>query len=111
MSVTTDGDLFLHTALSLVRLSLALAIAAAIAVPLGLAMGTSATIEHIVDPVVEVLRPISGIAWIPLALFIFGDRAWPADLHHGLYGCIPHSSSARSQVPNSSTASWSTQPA
>ena len=72
VSVTTDGDLFFHTALSLARLSLSLAIASAIAVPLGLAMGTSTTIEHIVDPVVEILRPISGIAWIPLALFIFG---------------------------------------
>ena len=28
--------------------------------------------ERIVDPTFEVLRPISGIAWIPLALFIFG---------------------------------------
>ncbi len=72
VSVTMDGDLFLHAALSLARLSLSLAIATAIAVPLGLAMGTSETIEHIVDPVVEILRPISGIAWIPLALFIFG---------------------------------------
>ena len=72
VSVTTDGDLFFHTALSLARLSLSLAIASAIAVPLGLAMGTSTTIEHIVDPVVEILRPISGIAWIPLALVMFG---------------------------------------
>jgi NitT/TauT family transport system permease protein/taurine transport system permease protein len=67
-----DGDLLAHVAISLLRLLASLAIAAAIAVPLGLAMGTSRLLERVVDPVVEVLRPISGIAWIPLALFIFG---------------------------------------
>jgi len=30
------------------------------------------TLDELVDPVVELLRPISGIAWIPLALFMFG---------------------------------------
>ena len=40
-----------------------LAIASALAIPLGLAMGLSHTLDAIVDPTVEVLRPISGIAW------------------------------------------------
>ena len=35
-------------------------------------MGLSRRFDRIVDPTFEVLRPISGIAWIPLALFIFG---------------------------------------
>ena len=43
-----------------------------LAIPLGLAMGLSRRFDRIVDPTLEVLRPISGIAWIPLALFIFG---------------------------------------
>jgi ABC-type nitrate/sulfonate/bicarbonate transport system permease component len=43
-----------------------------VAIPLGLAMGLSPALEAYVDPLVELLRPISGIAWIPLALFIFG---------------------------------------
>ncbi len=72
VAVAGEGDLFFHAALSLSRLFVSLVIAAAIAIPLGLAMGTSRTLEHIVDPLVEILRPISGIAWIPLALFIFG---------------------------------------
>jgi ABC-type nitrate/sulfonate/bicarbonate transport system permease component len=37
-----------------------------------LAMGLSRRLDALIDPVVELLRPISGIAWIPLALFIFG---------------------------------------
>jgi ABC-type nitrate/sulfonate/bicarbonate transport system permease component len=48
------------------------ALAALVAVPLGLAMAVNRTLEELVDPVVELLRPISGIAWIPLGLFIFG---------------------------------------
>jgi len=43
-----------------------------VAIPLGIAMGLSRKLAQIVDPTIEVLRPISGIAWIPLALFIFG---------------------------------------
>jgi ABC-type nitrate/sulfonate/bicarbonate transport system permease component len=35
-------------------------------------MGLRRTLDELVDPVVELLRPISGIAWIPLALFMFG---------------------------------------
>jgi ABC-type nitrate/sulfonate/bicarbonate transport system permease component len=72
VAVAVDGELFAHAAISVVRLTASLAIAAAVTVPLGLAMGTSRTLERVVDPVVEILRPISGIAWIPLALFIFG---------------------------------------
>ncbi len=70
--VAAEGDLFAQAAISVVRLTAALVIAAAIAIPLGLAMGMSRLLERLIDPVVEILRPISGIAWIPLALFIFG---------------------------------------
>ena len=34
--------------------------------------GLSPLLDDLLDPIVEMLRPISGIAWIPLALFIFG---------------------------------------
>src|SRR5690606_18364870 len=65
-------ELFEQAAVSLARLVASLATACALAIPLGLAMGLSPTLEGVVDPTVEMLRPISGIAWIPLALFIFG---------------------------------------
>ena len=72
VDLALDGELFLHAAISFGRMLGSLALAAAIAIPLGLAMGLSRRLEAIVDPTVELLRPISGIAWIPLALFIFG---------------------------------------
>jgi ABC-type nitrate/sulfonate/bicarbonate transport system permease component len=65
-------ELFEHAAISLWRLVASLALATALAVPLGVMMGLHPLFDRIVDPTVEILRPISGIAWIPLALFMFG---------------------------------------
>jgi ABC-type nitrate/sulfonate/bicarbonate transport system permease component len=65
-------ELFEHAAISLTRLLASIAVATALAIPLGVMMGLHPLFDRIVDPTVEVLRPISGIAWIPLALFIFG---------------------------------------
>ncbi len=70
--LTVSGELMLHAAVSLWRLALSYALAALIGIPLGLLMGLWPLANDLLDPVVEILRPISGIAWIPLALFIFG---------------------------------------
>ena len=67
-----EKELFEHAAISTVRLLTALALAIVVAVPLGFWMGLSRRAEAFIDPLVEMLRPISGIAWLPLALFIFG---------------------------------------
>jgi ABC-type nitrate/sulfonate/bicarbonate transport system permease component len=70
--LTADGEIFDHALISTTRLLIALAISITLAVPLGFWMGRDPRIEAFVDPLVELLRPISGIAWLPLALFIFG---------------------------------------
>ncbi len=67
-----SGELLQHTSISTWRLVLSLFVAIAVAVPLGFWMGLSRTTHSLVDPIVELLRPVSGIAWLPLALFIFG---------------------------------------
>ena len=67
-----DGELFEHAWVSAARLGFSLVVATLIAVPLGFVMGLSPRANAYLDPLVELLRPISGIAWIPLALFIFG---------------------------------------
>ncbi len=72
VDLARDLELFMHAGISLGRMLVSLALASLLAVPLGLLMGLSRTLDDVVDPVVELLRPISGIAWIPLALFIFG---------------------------------------
>jgi ABC-type nitrate/sulfonate/bicarbonate transport system permease component len=70
--LAASGEVLEHAAISTSRLAVALALALMLAVPLGFVMGLSQTANDFVDPLVELLRPISGIAWIPLALFIFG---------------------------------------
>jgi ABC-type nitrate/sulfonate/bicarbonate transport system permease component len=72
VSLAASGELWDNASVTLLRLGLALAIATGLAVPAGLLMGLSEAGRELLDPVVELLRPISGIAWIPLALFIFG---------------------------------------
>ena len=67
-----DGELFEHAAVSVTRLLVSLVVATLLAVPLGFLMGLSREADAFIDPLVELLRPISGIAWIPLGLFIFG---------------------------------------
>jgi len=72
IDLARDHELFRHAFISLGRLILSLGLATLLAVPLGIAMGLNRSLDAIVDPVIELLRPISGIAWIPLALFLFG---------------------------------------
>ena len=72
ISLAADGELFEHALISTTRLAISLVVAVLLAVPLGFFMGLSRKANAYLDPVVELLRPISGIAWIPLGLFIFG---------------------------------------
>jgi len=67
-----EGEIAEHASVSTLRMLLALGLSIAVAVPLGFVMGLSRRAEQAIDPLVEILRPISGIAWLPLALFIFG---------------------------------------
>jgi ABC-type nitrate/sulfonate/bicarbonate transport system permease component len=72
LDLARDLELFKHAGISLGRMLISLAVASLLAVPLGLLMGLSRKLDDVIDPTIELFRPISGIAWIPLALFIFG---------------------------------------
>ena len=67
-----EGEIFEHASVSTTRLAISLVVAVVLAIPLGFAMGLNDRLNAYLDPLVELLRPISGIAWIPLGLFIFG---------------------------------------
>jgi ABC-type nitrate/sulfonate/bicarbonate transport system permease component len=71
-TLIASGELLVHAGTSLARVFSAWCITGAIAIPLGLAMGWSRRLEKIVDPFVELFRPISPLAWIPLAILWFG---------------------------------------
>jgi ABC-type nitrate/sulfonate/bicarbonate transport system permease component len=72
IDLIASGELFVHVGASLGRVVAAWFLSASIAIPLGLAMGHWKRFEHLVDPVVEIFRPISPLAWIPLAILWFG---------------------------------------
>lgn len=66
------GVLFTHIFDSLYRVLLAVGTAAVLGVPLGLAMGWSSRFRAVVDPLLEFVRPIPPLAWIPLSILWFG---------------------------------------
>jgi ABC-type nitrate/sulfonate/bicarbonate transport system permease component len=66
------GVLFTHIFDSLYRVLLAVGAATALGVPLGLAMGWSPRFRFVVDPLLEFIRPIPPLAWIPLSILWFG---------------------------------------
>ena len=72
VQLLASGDLERHAAISLFRVLSAWSLAALVAVPLGFAMGRWQRLERVLDPVVELFRPISPLAWIPLAILWFG---------------------------------------
>jgi NitT/TauT family transport system permease protein len=67
-----DGTLWRHIGSSLLRVGSGFALAVAVGVPLGLLMGWIPSAYATVNPIVQLLRPISPIAWIPLAILWFG---------------------------------------
>jgi len=58
-------------ALSLWRVAKGFSVAILIGMPLGFLLGLSTTFYRALDPVIQVLRPISPLAWLPLGLVIF----------------------------------------
>lgn len=70
--LAASGVLFIHAGVSLARVFSAWILSAAVAIPLGLVMGRSRRLERLIDPVIELFRPISPLAWIPLAILWFG---------------------------------------
>ena len=61
-----------HLLASLARVLLGFGIAVVLAVPLGILMGFSPRFRTVVDPLIEVIRPVPPLAWLPLALIWFG---------------------------------------
>lgn len=72
LELVADGSLWDHIGSSLMRVGSGFLLAVAVAVPLGLWMGRVDAAYTTLNPVFQILRPISPIAWIPLAILWFG---------------------------------------
>ncbi len=66
------GELFLHAMSTLLRVVTGFTAAAIIAIPLGIGIGWSKTLERLFNPIIQILRPIPPLAWVPFALLWFG---------------------------------------
>lgn len=60
---------------SLLRVALGFGLAAAIAIPLGFVIGMSPLIYRVLDPFIQLLKPISPLAWMPIALYTIKDAS------------------------------------
>lgn len=67
-----DATLWQHLVASLTRIALALFAAVLIGIPVGIAMGLSPTTRGILDPVIELYRPVPPLAYLPLMVIWFG---------------------------------------
>lgn len=67
-----DGTLAQHIGASLFRVAIGFGLAFLVAVPLGLWMGWVSAAFYTLNPLFQMLRPISPIAWIPVAILWFG---------------------------------------
>jgi len=74
-----DQGIALLASYSLMRVAKGFLLGAAVATPLGLLLGLSQTLNRMFDPVIQILRPISPLAWLPLGLILF-QRSEPAAL-------------------------------
>jgi NitT/TauT family transport system permease protein len=73
-----SGELLHDAAASLYRVLMGFVIGAGLALPIGLLMGTSDTVYRLINPLLQILRPIPPIAYIPLAILWFGLGNPPA---------------------------------
>ena len=66
------GLLLKYVVASLFRVTWGFALAALLAIPLGLLVGWYTRAEMAFNPLIQILRPISPLAWIPIAILWFG---------------------------------------
>lgn len=68
-----DKGIGIQLAWSVSRVALGFGLAALVAIPLGFLIGMSRLFFQALDPFIQVLKPISPLAWMPLALFTLKD--------------------------------------
>ena len=68
-----DKGIGVQLAYSIARVLLGFALAALVAIPVGFLIGMSPLVYRALDPYIQILKPISPLAWMPLALFTLKD--------------------------------------
>lgn len=72
---TNDKGIGTQLIYSIARVLGGFILAALVAIPLGFLIGMSPTIYRALDPYIQILKPISPLAWMPLALYTIKDSS------------------------------------
>ena len=70
--IVKSGLIFEDILTSLLHFSIGIVTAFVIGIPLGISMGWFKKVDRAIDPIIEILRPIPPLAWIPFAIVWFG---------------------------------------
>jgi nitrate/nitrite transport system permease protein len=70
-----DKGIAIQLAWSLGRVLLGFALAALVAIPVGFLVGMSPVAHRALNPYIQLLKPISPLAWMPLALYTIKDSS------------------------------------
>nr|WP_315235508.1 nitrate ABC transporter permease [uncultured Albidiferax sp.] len=70
-----DKGIGIQIAYSLGRVALGFGLAALFAIPMGFVIGMSPLAYKVLDPFIQVLKPISPLAWMPIALYTIKDSS------------------------------------
>jgi nitrate/nitrite transport system permease protein len=73
-----DKGIGIQLAYSIARVAIGYLLAVAVAIPIGFLIGMSPLMSRALDPFIQVLKPISPLAWMPLALYTIKDSALSA---------------------------------
>lgn len=73
-----DGIIFVHLQVSLGRFAAGYLMAVIPAILLGMFLGRSPRVWQVIDPIVQVLRPVAPVAWSPFIVLWFGIGNMPA---------------------------------
>lgn len=74
--IASGGVLWRNIAASVFRVGWGFTLAALAGIPLGVLLGWHPSLRSACNPIVQCLRPISPIAWLPIAGLIFGGAKW-----------------------------------
>jgi NitT/TauT family transport system permease protein len=100
LELVRRGVLIKYIVASLFRVSAGFLLAVILGIPLGLLLGWYVTGYHALNPLLQVLRPISPIAWIPVAILWFGVSDFAPIFLIFLASLFPITTSAMAAVQN-----------
>ncbi|HEX4843495.1 MAG TPA: nitrate ABC transporter permease [Limnobacter sp.] len=75
---TNDKGIGIQLAHSIARVLTGFGLAALVAIPLGFLIGMSPLVYKALDPFIQILKPVSPLAWMPLALYTIKDSSTSA---------------------------------